>query len=103
MYTMRAINEGMLGMSFTNTSPFLSPTRSKEVESSIGKMVDCYTNKNDFFCFVLGSSWDESIIFRSSRKKPRQFRIGYGDHCCRSWKGQLKLQSDPERNCLNSN
>ncbi|KRT82930.1 hypothetical protein AMK59_4199, partial [Oryctes borbonicus] len=31
MYTMQAIKEGMLGMSFTNTSPFLAPTRSKEV------------------------------------------------------------------------
>lgn len=30
MYSLQAIEEGLLGMSFTNTSPFLSPTRSKE-------------------------------------------------------------------------
>ncbi|XP_017781988.1 PREDICTED: uncharacterized oxidoreductase YjmC isoform X2 [Nicrophorus vespilloides] len=30
MYSLQAINNGLLGMSFTNTSPFMAPTRSKE-------------------------------------------------------------------------
>lgn len=28
---MKALKEGMIGMSFTNTSPLMAPTRSKEV------------------------------------------------------------------------
>lgn len=31
MYALQAINEGFIGMSFTNTSPFMVPTRAKEV------------------------------------------------------------------------
>ncbi|KAJ8931437.1 hypothetical protein NQ314_015649 [Rhamnusium bicolor] len=30
MYALQAINEGFLGMSFTNTSPFMAPTRAKK-------------------------------------------------------------------------
>ncbi|KAJ8916324.1 hypothetical protein NQ315_005019 [Exocentrus adspersus] len=30
MYSLQAINEGFLGMSFTNTSPFMVPTRAKK-------------------------------------------------------------------------
>ncbi|XP_022911923.2 uncharacterized oxidoreductase YjmC [Onthophagus taurus] len=30
MYALKAINNGLLGMSFTNTSPFMAPTRSKK-------------------------------------------------------------------------
>lgn len=30
MYSMMALERGLLGMSFTNTSPFMSPTRSKK-------------------------------------------------------------------------
>ncbi|KAI4466948.1 oxidoreductase-related [Holotrichia oblita] len=30
MYTLEAVKEGMLGMSFTNTSPFMAPTRGKQ-------------------------------------------------------------------------
>ncbi|KAK9679663.1 Malate/L-lactate dehydrogenase [Popillia japonica] len=29
-YTLEAVKEGMLGMSFTNTSPFMAPTRGKQ-------------------------------------------------------------------------
>lgn len=31
MYSVQAMNEGLIGMTFTNTSPILVPTRSKEV------------------------------------------------------------------------
>ena len=31
MYTLQAIKEGVMGMSFTNTSPFMTPTRAKAV------------------------------------------------------------------------
>ncbi|KAJ8916325.1 hypothetical protein NQ315_005020 [Exocentrus adspersus] len=29
-YSLQAVNEGLLGMNFTNTSPFMVPTRAKE-------------------------------------------------------------------------
>lgn len=32
MYSLQALKENMLGLSFTNTSPLMSPTRSKEVK-----------------------------------------------------------------------
>jgi len=31
-YTMRAVDQGVLGMSFTNTSPLVFPTRAKQVK-----------------------------------------------------------------------
>jgi len=64
-YSMQAANEGLMGLSFTNTSPFLQPTRAKGV-GSLGYFNDlgninvphgccivCFGNQSNY----TGSTW----------------------------------------------
>lgn len=53
MYALQAINEGLIGMSFTNTSPFMVPTRAKEVKSIINS---CINNSLFFLQPALGTN-----------------------------------------------
>lgn len=57
-YALQAMEKGLLGLSFTNTSPVVAPTRTRQVSFLPNS-----------FCFiksVLGSFRDKSVVFSST-------------------------------------
>ncbi|XP_065167226.1 uncharacterized oxidoreductase YjmC-like [Atheta coriaria] len=80
MYTMQAMASGLLGMSFTNSSPFLTPTRSKQASLGTNPISLAAPSKGDPFVLDMATTAVAVGKIEMERRKgnpiPRGWALG---------------------------
>ncbi|XP_067028461.1 uncharacterized oxidoreductase YjmC-like [Acropora muricata] len=91
-YTMKAVEQGLLGMSFTNTSPLIVPTRAREVTLGTNPLSVAAPGKNgDSFVLDMATSCVALGKIEMAKRKGVEMPHGWGVDS----KGQETL--DPEK------